>query len=404
MPNTTLTHQMVAREAAMLLKEESPFIANINLGREEEFGVAKQGYKAGETVRVQIPNTGVVYEGATFAGGGAAADNTEKFVNLTLLPQKHIGLTFTAREKTLDISDFKERILRPQMRTLASWVEADMLKRAYSMVPNLVGTPGTVPSTMKVYAQAREKLQNYLAPPGDRSVLFSSAANTELVDTSRQLFHSGKQIERGFLRGDIGEAQGADFFEHQSIPAHVNGTATAFTVNGAAQVGSTLNIGGLTAAQTITAGTVFTLPGVFAVHPLTGQPYTSLQQFTVTANFTATGTTGTISIFPEIQPLATLQNRTVSASPASAAAAAIVAATGNRQNLMFHKDAFAGAFVPLAVPEQFKNTGYTATIPGGISVRVYTFSDGVNDRDNTRIDVMYGIQAVRGLHACRITE
>lgn len=403
MPNTTLTHNLVARMSAKLLEEESPFLANINRDLEDEYKQVRD-YKPGQTVRIRIPPNGVVYEGNVFAGGGAAPDNTEKLIEATVLPQKHIPLTFGMREQALDVTDFKERILRPQMRTLASWTESDILSRAYALVPNAVGTPGTVPTTMRTYALAREKLQNFLAPPGDRSVVFSSSCNTELVDTSRQLFNPKPTIEKGFLEGMIGRAQGADFYEHQSIPTHTNGTQASWTVNGASQLGATLSIGGLTAGQTIRRGTVFTIANVFAVHPLTGVPYTSLQQFVVTADFTAAGTTGLVSIFPEIQPSSTIQNRTVSASPAAGAACTMFgAASGSfRQNLMFERNAFAVGFVPLAVPKGLE--GSTASLPNGISVRVYSFPDGTNDRESTRIDIMYAFAGPRAMHACRITE
>ena len=174
-------------------------------------------------------------------------------------------------------------------------------------------------------------------------------------------------------------------------------------MSGAAQVGATLNIGGLTAAQTITKGTIFTLPTVLAVHPLTGQPYgaTALQQFVVTADFTAGGTTGAISIYPPIQPSATIQNRTVSNSPANAAAATIVA--GGRRNLMWERNAFAAAFVGLPVPSSYEGATSRA-LPNGFRCRVYTFPDGTNDRESTRLDVMYGICAPRPLHACIVAE
>lgn len=403
MANTTLTHSLVARLSAKILEEETPFLGNINRDLADEYRAVRD-YKPGQTVKIRIPPTGVVYEGNVFAGGGTAPDNTEKYIDATVLPQKHIPLTFGMREKALEVTEFKERVLRPQMRTLASWVEADILNRAYSLVPNVVGTAGSVPTTMKTYAQGREKMQNFLAPPGDRSCVFSSTANTELVDTSRQLFNPKPTIEKGFMEGTIGRAQGADFYECQSIPTHTNGTQASWTINGASQTGSSLNIGGLTAANTIKKGTVFTIADVYAVHPLTGTPYTSLQQFVVTADFTAAGTTGTISIYPEIQPSATIQNRTVSASPANGAACTMFgsASTAYRQNLMFHKDAFAVGFVPLATPAGFE--GATATLPNGISVRVYTFGDGTNDRESTRIDVMYAFAGVRPLHAARITE
>lgn len=404
MANTTLTHQMIAREAAAILTEESPFVMNVNRGRQDEFGEAVNGYKKGSSVKIKIPPTGAVFDGATFAGGGAATDSTEQYVTLTLDTQKHIALQFGATEKLLELTDFKERILRPQMRTLASVVEADLLAKAVKATPNLVGTAGSVPTTMKTYAQARAKLQAYLAPPGDRSMIFSSNANTELVDASKVLFHANKAIERGFLRGDIGEAQGATFYEHQSIPLHTNGSQVAsLLVNGAVASGATtMAIDGGTLTNTVNAGSVFTVAGVYAVHPLTGQTTSTLQQFVVTADLTLSAGAGTLSFYPAMDSAA--PNKTVSAQPADNAALTFVgsASTGYLQNLMFHKDAFTVAFAPLPVLASCE--GYTARLPNGLSVRVMTFGDGNNDYERTRIDVLYAFQAVRSLHACRVTE
>lgn len=403
MPNTTLTHQMIAREAAQILAEEAPFIMNINRGRQDEFGEAVSGYQKGQTVKIKIPPTGVVFDGAQFAGGGAATDSVEQSVDLTLDTQKHIALQFGAKEKLLEITDFRERILRPQMQTLSSVIEADLMRKALGGVPNLVGTPGSIPSVMKTYAQARARMNNFLSPMSERTVCFSSDANTELVDSSRQLFNPKASIERGYLRGDIGEAQGAMFYEHQSMPVQTNGTqATGFTVSGAGQSGTVLALAGLTNAATLTKGQVFTIANVFAVHPLTGIATNQLQQFVVTADFTAGGVTGSINIFPGIK--ATGPNKTVSAAPANGAVVTLAgaASTSYRQNLMFHKDAFTAAFAPLPVLASCE--GYTARLPNGVSVRVMTFGDGNNDYERTRIDVLYGFTVVRGLHAARITE
>src|SRR5690606_32814316 len=117
MTNKVLTHQMIAREAAKMLEEEAPFIANINKGRQEEFGKDVQGYKKGDEVIIKIPTAGRVHDGAVYAGGNAGDDVIERSVKLKLATQKHTALQFGAKEKLLDITDFKERILRPQMQT-----------------------------------------------------------------------------------------------------------------------------------------------------------------------------------------------------------------------------------------------------------------------------------------------
>lgn len=404
MANTNLTHQMIAREAAKILMEESPFIANINKGRQDEFGEAIGGYKKGDTVKIGVHSVNAVYSGAVFAGGGATPDNVENYVNLQLNTQKHVPLAFGAKEKLLEVSDFKERILRPQMRALSSVVEADLLSQAVQATPSLVGTVGSVPTTMKTYAQARAKLEAYLAPVSDRSMIYSSNANIELVDASKALFSAKSEIERGFLRGMLGEAQGADFYEHQSIAAITNGTqATGFAVNGSIVEGATsLAAKSLTNAATLKKGQIFTIAGIFSVHPLTGTATTDLQQFVVTSDVTNSGTTGSIPCYPAIK--ASAPNKTVSALPTDGLVVTLVGAvsTAYKQNIMFQKDAFTAAFAPLPVLASCE--GYTARLPNGMSVRVMTFGDGVNDLEKTRIDVLYGFAAVRPLHACRVTE
>lgn len=404
MSNTTLTHTVIAREAAAILAEESPFISNINLGRQDEFGEAINGYKKGSTVKIKVPSVGSVYDGASFAGGGSAPDNVEQSINLALDTQKHVPLQFSATEKLLELTDFRERILRPQMRVLASVVEADLLFKAVKAVPNLVGSAGSVPTTMKTYAQARAKLEAYLAPPGDRSCVFSSNANVELVDASKALFHANDQLERMFIRGSLGMAQGADFYEHQSVPSVTNGSQVAsLLINGSMTEGaSSIVVDGGTGSNTIKKGSVFTIAGVYAVHPLTGTATTTLQQFVVTADLTLSSGAGTISIYPALDT--TAPNKVVSALPADNAALTFVgsASTAYVQNLMFHKDAFTAAFAPLPVLASCE--GYTARLPNGISVRVMTFGNGSEDYERTRIDVLYGFAAIRPLHACRITE
>lgn len=403
MANTTLTHQIVAREAAKIFEEEAPFTMGINKGRQEEFGKDIQGYKEGDSVRIKIPSVNQVYDGATYAGGGSGDNNTETFVNLTLSSRKHVALQFTAKEKLLDITDFKDRILRPQIRVLTSAVEADLMKQAYQATFSVVGTPGTVPTVMKTYALARAKLQNFLAPNGNRRVMFSSDANTELVDSSRQLFNPVTEIEKQYMQGVVGEGQGAKFFEHQSIPLHTNGNKVAgLTVSGAGQTGSSILVAGTAADDTFKKGQVFTIANVYAVHPLTGVPYAQLQQFVITADVTAVGATTTLPIYPPLNAVA--PNKSTSAVPAGGAALVFsgAASTAYRQNLMFAKDAFTAAFAPLPVLASLE--GYTARLPSGVSVRVMDFADGKSDTQFTRVDVLYGFAAPRPWFASRITE
>lgn len=405
MANTTLTHKMIAREAAAMLEEMAPFTMNVNRGRQDEFGEAINGYKKGSYVDIKVPPTSQVFDGATFASGGSAPDNVEQSVRLTLDIQKHTALTFTAKEKLLDITEYKDRILRPQMRGLSSVLEAEFLTRAVKATPNAVGTKGTVPTGMITYAQARAKMETYLADEDERTMLFTSSANVNLVDASKALFHNSEQVNRMFLKGTLGEAQNAMWYEHQSIPAITNGSqVAAMAINGATAEGAVQIVtDGGTGTNTITEGTTFTIAGVFAVHPLTGVATADLQQFTVLANVTLAAGAGTITCYPAIK--ASFPNKTVSALPADNAVVTFdggTASTAYRQNLMFQKNAFTVATAPLPVLASCE--GYTARLPSGISVRVMSFGDGKLDTESTRIDVLAGFAAVRPLHACRVFQ
>lgn len=403
MANTILTHQMIAREAAAMLTEEMNFLSNINRGREEEFKSQPNGYKKGDFVDIGIPPVPTVYDGSNFAGGGSAPDQTETKVRLQLNTQKHVPLAFTAKEKALNISDFKERFLKPAINSLGSVVQADLIKQAVLSVPNVVGTAGTTPGAFKTYAQGRAILNRYLAPETDRTVLVSSDGAVEMSDAIKGLYLPGQQINDAFRNGMFARNQGFDFFENQSLPTFTLGTQSGFTVSGANQTGSTLTIGGLTSGNTILKGTSFTLPNVFAVHPITGASTGKLRQFVVTADFTASGTTGSISIFPAVTVGSASVVGTVNASPANGVSATVFgsASTGYRQQLAFHRNAFTAAFAPLPVLASCE--GYTAQV-GGFSVRVMTFGNGQTDVENTRIDVLYGFASVRPDHAVRISE
>lgn len=392
---TMLTHQMIAREAAAMLDEEMPFSTRVNRGREEEFVNAVNGYKKGDTVSIKVPPTSTVYNSSTFAAGGSIDTFTETSVALTLDTQQHVGLTFSAKERLLEIGDFRERVLLPKVRSLAATVEADLILRAQKLCPNVVGTAGSTPTTARTFGAARQKLQMYLAPPGDRTLLLSTEANLEMVDASKALFNPAPSISKMYSEGQLmGMFQGAATFETPNLQAYGNGADIVMTVNGAGQTGSTLAVSGNTS---VAAGQVFTMPGVFAVHPLTGAATTTLQQFVVTA----TSSSGNISIFPAITTA--FPNKTVSASPTDTNALTFAgsASTTYARSFMFHKDAYTVAFAPLAVLAGTE--GYTARM-NGMSVRVMTGGDFTNDQESTRMDVLYGIAGVRPLHACNIIQ
>jgi len=394
MSNAILTHQMLAREAAAMLLEEDNLIPNINTGYDGEF-TSVNGYKKGATIDIGVPPVPVTWTGSTFVDNDVA----ESKVTLTLDTQIGAGLKFTAVEKALDLAQFKQRFLRPTINSVRSQVRSVLLARMAQGAGGMVGTSGTAPSARAVYASAQTQLDRFLAPSGDRHILFSSDANAALQDTNSSLFNPQSGIAKEHTSGYVGDYASFDFAVDQSLPLQIGG-GTGYLVNGAAQSGSSLTVD--TGTGALKKGAIFTIAGVYSVHPITGISTGQLRQFVVTADYA--GGAGSIPIYPAITPTTSSVIGTVAQAPADNAAITMkdtAASPGARQNLAFHKDAFVAAFAPL--PVLASTEGYTATA-GNVSVRVATFGDGANDIERTRVDVLLGSCVVRPDHICRITE
>jgi hypothetical protein len=397
MANSILTPTAVTREALRILHQKLTFVGNVNRQYDDSF--AKTGAKIGDTLKIRLPNQYVVRTGKTLS----TQDTTENSVSLTVGTQKGVDINFSSAELTLSLDDFSDRILEPAMAVLAANIEADALNM-YKDVYNSVGTAGTVPADLLTYLTAKQKLDENLAPMDkNRTIHTLPNASVKLVDALKGLFQDSSAISEQYREGKMGRTAGFDFYQNTLLPTHTLGNkVSSVTVNGASQTGSTLNIGGVANADTFKQGTVFTIAGVYQVHPESKAAYSSLQQFVVTADATMTTTTGSITIAPAMVATGALQN--INATAASGAAITIVgsASTSYGQNLAFHKDAFAFATADLLMP---KGVDFAAReVYDGVSMRIVRMYDITNDNFPCRLDVLYGYKAIRPQLACRITN
>lgn len=396
MGTQALTHQMIAREAAAMLNEENFVGRQINTDPEEEFATDVNGYKIGDTVRIKVPPVPVVFSGATFAGGGAAPSLAEGVVSLQVNKQKHVPLSFTAKEKKLDLTDYKSRYLKPAMNSLIAIINADLLLDMKNQAQNAVQLGGT-PRT--IYRNASSVLDRFLAPGDQRRIHITSDANDLLGEQNATLFAPNREIGDEFEKNRIGTFSTLDFYVNQSLPVHANGAGAGYLMNGAG-VDLATSIPVNTGTGAINAGTIITIANVLSVHPLTGVSNGKPRQFVVTADYV--GGAGSIPIAPALNLTTATKVGNINALPVGGAAVTILAnAAGKASNIAFHRNAMAAAFPPLGVIASC--VGYTATVKD-ISVRVMTFGDGKADIEHTRVDVLYGDIAVRGDHMCRVID
>ena len=307
----------------------------------------------------------------------------------------------------MQLDDFAERVLKPRISQLASSIDADVAN-AYKTIFNTVGTPGTSPATALVLLQAQQKLNESAAGMAPRYATVNPAANAGLVNGLSGFFNPTTTISQQFKNGMMGTGVlGFDEINmSQSVKVHTTGSrAGTILVNGAVstQGQSTISIDGLTGAtDTVTAGDVFTIAGVFAVNPQTRESTGSLQQFVVTAAQTgASNALANMAISPAIYT-STNALATVDSFPADNAAVTFVgtASTAYPQNLIYHKDAITFATADLVMPQGVDMAARANH--NGISLRVVRQYDINNDRMPCRIDVLYGFSTIRPPMACRL--
>ena len=401
MANSILTIDMITRKALEILENKLVLTRNVNRQYDDSFAVS--GAKIGSTLRIRLPDRALVTDGAALQ----VQDDAEQSTTLTVSTQKHIGVNFTTAELTLQLDDFAERVLKPRISQLASSIDADVAN-AYKAIFNTVGTPGTSPATALVLLQAQQKLNESAAGMAPRYATVNPAANAGLVNGLSGFFNPTTTISQQFKNGMMGTGVlGFDEINmSQSIKVHTTGSrAGTILVNGAVstQGQSTISIDGLTGAtDTVTAGDVFTIAGVFAVNPQTRESTGSLQQFVVTAAQTGSGNAlANMAISPAIFT-STSALATVDSFPADNAAVTFVgtASTAYPQNMIYHKDAITFCTADLVMPQGVDMAARANH--NGISLRVVRQYDINNDRMPCRIDVLYGFSTIRPPMACRL--
>lgn len=414
MANDLKVQDIIAREAQYQLKNALVLGNLVSRQHEAEFDQTPNGYKVGDTVRVKRPENFIPGEGAAIS----LADAEEATTTVTVGTQLNKGLAFTSKELTQLLSGPKgarrigEEKIRPLMHSFANRIDAD-LAGLYKYVPNYVGTPGLTIDSYADYLKGTERLNELAVPMDMRNGFLSPADDAGLKGAFNNYFDNS--VSRNALqKAKLPMLDGSDIYMSQNVKTHtvgplggtplVNGAAQNVTYAASKQAYSqTLITDGWTAAAAarVKAGDVFTIAGVFAVNPIGKDTLPFLRQFVVLADGSSDGSGNlTMTISPPIITSGAYQ--TVSAAPADNAALTFMgtAATGYRQPMIFHKDAFHLAIVPLELPD---GAAMKARVnEDGISVRVisdYAISTDVN---TWRFDVLYGVTALRPDLATRI--
>ena len=409
--NTNVTIDMVTREALRVAHESSVFIATTDRSYDDSY--AKTGAKIGATLRVRKPNQYLRTQGSRVMD---VQDQDEATANVTVATQDHVDMRFNSAELALSIDELSKRYIEPAVKVLISGIESDYIAYCTKRVYNAVGAAGTFAvggtwGDLVGVGAARAKLNQMLAPKdGNRCVMFDSGTMGTMVNGLKGLFQDSAQIKEQYREGMIGRSGGADWYENDRMWTMANTSDVTTTTAAAAAVtdgGTNITFASITAGVFPTSGMVFTLAGVYACHPETKQSLGYLQPFVITG--TSSVTTQTVS------PATILTGPKQNICAADSTQLAVTVFNGTSlvptflgttsgsyvQNLMYHKEAF--QFVTADLPLMDDAAKCVRRTQDGLSLRVWQASDIRNDELLMRIDILYGMAAIRPEWACRMS-
>jgi len=412
MANTTLTADIVAKAALAVLENNLDVLGTFHRDLEEEFSNSVNGYKVGATVRVRRPADFTVRSGAVMA----VQDVIEGRLAFTVDKQKGVDFNFTSSDLTLSVEQLQKRVMEPAMNRLVNEIAKDCLDTYYKGTYNWAGTAGQVINSYADFAKGPERLDEMAVPQEDRNAVLGPADHWALLGSQTALFI--QDAARGAYReGTLGRIGGVAMYSSAITPTHTTGTRDDTTPIAAAASGDqsvsydtakntwsqSLVISGAENNSTLLAGDVFTIADVYMVNPITKALTGILQQFVVLTSATAVGTDITVTISPPI--IFTGPHQTVVLSTGTFASNALVnvgaAATAYRQNLVYHKNAYALAMVPMELPAGAVNPARQTR--NGLSVRVIPAYDSINDVSAWRLDVLYGRAVIDPRLATRLS-
>jgi hypothetical protein len=413
MSNTTLTADIIAKEAVAILENECVMAKLVHRGYEEEFSKKVNGYEVGETVSIRRPTDFTVRDGAV----AAAQDVVEGKTTFTVDKQKGVDFKFTSQDLTLQIGELGERVIKPAMIQIGEQIDRDLMA-LYKDVPNHVTIPSGGINSYADFALAAERMDTVAIPSGDRSAVLSPADTWALLGSQTGLYMNGPATG-AYREGNLGRIAGIDTYMSQNVPLHTTGARTGTDVSDTTgetydsgytwatvkdSTSVTFHIDGMASntAGYYKKGDTFTLSTVYDVNPVSKERLAHLKMFTVMSDTTSSGSEADVSIWPPI--ILSGAQKTAELSTGSVLDGLTVtyqgvASTGYRQNLFFHKNAFGLVMVPMVSPPGAIDVGRRSY--KGFSVRIIPVYDGINDHSMWRCDVLYGTKTIDPRKAVR---
>jgi hypothetical protein len=442
--NQLLTISMITNRSLPVLGNTCILTDKFNRQYDKEFG--QKGKKIGATCNVRQPPR---YLG-TFGPALNVEPSTETYVPVSILYQFHVDIQFNTINMVLDIDEFEQRFITPAVRAVGNRIDSDGAYFAYQNTANRGGTPGVTPTAYKAFSDANATLisegMDFEMEP---CAVLAPLAMSSMADSLKGLFNPQVKISEIYERGLMyGKTAGADWFHDPNIAQYTVGAlpgtpvlaGTSAAVGGSALLTSgwqqtgVLNFSGLTASTAACkVGDTIQIAGIYPVNPQSrGQYGNNLKNFVVLppggyaqmigsaapggpqfapatlTNGTFTAATGlytsssggllSVTIGECVITSGQFQNCAAgSAFTGTPTVTITTGSTGNvnsTENLYFHRDAYALAFVDLPLPRTAVEASRAYDEDLGLAIRIATQYTINNDAEPTRMDVAYGFASL----------
>jgi len=410
--NDIKTNLIITREMARVLHQVGNFLPNVNTEYRSEF--AKAGLKAGQSINMRLPSKFSVRKTKTYSG----QDYVERSTPLAVLSQYGVDVSITTADRTCSLDDISKRILQPAAKQILATMEYDAMAQAYKYVNNYVNATTDTIITFKQFQRAGSRITDNKGPRGDRTALVNPVTMVEFNDATKGLYSAKLNLDKQFQEGMMLSTAGFDVGETTLLPSHTTGSLAGTPLTNGTTLGTsttanvwvsqtTINVDGATSLTTVKAGDILTLSGVYMVDAETRQNIGRLQTFVVQADVTlTTAATGyDIVVKPGLMYGAgnAFQNCVLSGvanTDGLTVTRAGAASTAFGQDLFFHKDAFAFAFVDLEDVSDYGAKSTRATTEN-VSIRLVEQYNSTDDVVVQRFDVLWGFAPLYPELACR---
>jgi hypothetical protein len=431
MANSFNSTREVVSELMVDFEYKTPMISTMWKEFQDRF-LTVDGWDRGNLIDIGLPNQYNVGDGETIT---SIPDFNEQKITLSLDFRKHIPMNFTTQQMTLYTKfKFRERFIDPASDTLADVTESILAEEIFKKVYLLSGTAGVAPNSYASIAGVRAKMNKMGIPNRNRWLAFDEDNYSEIISagTLQNSFDMKltRDINRDAQLGRIAQFQSYSsplLYQHQAgigdgTATPASGLVSCGTVKTTVTSGTSMVLTGLPVSQadTLRVGDklIFGLESGTTTTPYHIQPKTKSATnipFSVTLTDVGTGATDgsgeiTVSFEPSIVSASTDPYRNISDTSglqAGTTASLVTANTGvgsatkakYKLNLCYITPALIFAAPPLRMPEGIPDKAKTRVVDkdNGLSLRMYTFTNGTDDLDTKRLDILFGIKVYNPL-------